>query len=82
MKYALITLLLCTSLLSGCGSSDNDDNDVPVPDEPTVTTTAFDDLVVDMIENKTSDTAAPVDINALTITFSEEEGQFDEVLDN
>ncbi len=81
MKYALITLLLCASLLSGCGSSDND-NDAPVPDEPTVTTTAFDDLVVDMIENKTSDSAAPVDINSLTITFSEEEGQFDEVLDN
>jgi len=81
MKYALITLLLCSSLLSGCGSSGNND-DVTAPDEPTVTTTAFDDLVVDMIENKTSDTAAPVDINALPITFSEEEGQFDAVLGN
>lgn len=81
MKYALITLLLCASLLSGCGSSDNDD-DVPAAGEPTVTSTTFDALLVDLIENKTSDTAAPVDINALTITFSEEEGQFDEVLDN
>jgi|GWRWMinimDraft_10_1066017.scaffolds.fasta_scaffold68054_1 PBP1b-binding outer membrane lipoprotein LpoB len=81
MKYALITLLLCANLLSGCSSSNNDD-DVPAAGEPTVTSTAFDDLVVDMIENKTSATAAPVEINALTITFSEEEGQFDEVLDN
>ena len=76
MKTKFMTTLLIISLLSGCGLWDDDDK----PQDNPAMTTSFDRLVADMIRNQTSDATSAIEVNELTITFSDEEGQFDELL--
>ena len=44
--------------------------------------TEFSALVTDLIQNQTTDTAEPVSLNGRNLAFDDEEGQFDELLEN
>jgi len=81
MKIKYVSLFVASLLLSACGGSNST---ASVDDGKT----DFNNFVVDLIQNQTSDTAEPVDINNLVFEFeagtnpgdTEDETAFDAIL--
>jgi len=81
MKIKLILCcLLSSSLLVACNSSDSDsDSEKTTNKGGSESSTVFNDFVLDLVQNQTSDTADAKSINALTFEF-EVEGTEDETV--
>ncbi len=71
----LLCLLTVSIAIAACGHS----NGSGKGGKKTLEFSAF---VTDLIQNQTSDTAEPVAVNNRKLNFSDDEGQFDELLDN
>jgi hypothetical protein len=71
MRHArlLPAILLLAPL---CGACRDSHNGTPP--------TAFDPLVTDLIQNQTTDTGEPVEVNGQTFSFPTEDTAFDDVL--
>lgn len=67
MIFSGIVLALC----AGCHDSDDDGP----------TTPSGNALVTSLIQDNTTDSAEPVDVNDLDLDFSEDEGAFSDILD-
>ncbi|MEO6065890.1 MAG: hypothetical protein ABIP49_08960 [Lysobacterales bacterium] len=85
IRYALV-LTAALALQACSGGNNNNSSPPPVPPAvppatppPAVTPTAFTAFVLGLIA-QTSDTATPVDINAIEFTFSEDPNAFNGVL--
>ncbi len=67
-----LTLVLALSMLAAC--SDNDD-------DPVDTTPSGNSLVQSLVEDNTTDSAEPIDVNDLDLQFSEDENAFSGLFD-
>ena len=63
-----VPLLVALALLGACRDSDGSD------------AVSADALVTDLIQNRTSETGEPVEVNGVELAFPADEGAFDDVL--